>query len=125
MLRSETKEIEGSVYHVRVLGATEGRKMLVRLMRVLGPALGEFLVNRKGETLSDSDVLPAIAILGQRLTEEDLEYVVAKFAEATEIEKEGRRVILSKIQELHFAGNYVAMFKWIWFCLQTNFSAAF
>ena len=125
MLRSESKEIEGSVYHVRVLGATEGRKLLVRLMRVLGPALGEFLVNRKGEALADSDVLPAIAILGQRLTEEDLEYVVAKFAETTEVEKEGKKIVLSKIQELHFAGNYLAMFKWLWFCLQTNFTAAF
>jgi hypothetical protein len=64
--------------------------------------------------------------LAARLQEADLEFVVSEFGTTTELDVGGtgedKRVPLNvQRQELHFAGRYAAMFRWVGFCLEVNY----
>jgi hypothetical protein len=115
------REIEGHTYHLHQLGAKQGRQMLVRLTKVLGPSLGR-LAELDQERLSEG-VAGAIYELSDHLTEADLDWVCETFGKRTDLELEGGKTILLDLeaQELHFAGRYGAMVRWLGACLEVNF----
>lgn len=62
-----------------------------------------------------------------RLEENDLEYLTSVLGMTTEVElPDGKRLPLTKErQELHWAGNYGEMFRWLGFALEVNYSGFF
>lgn len=129
MLKTESRAIGNSVFHVRQLGTRVGRATLTRLLKTLGPAMGAFLEGRdlakiEGEP-SGSAMAKVLAELSGSLSDEDLDYFCRTFGEATLVETEaGRQVPLTlETQELLFAGKYDELFKWLLFCLEVNYSS--
>src|SRR5690606_32678947 len=124
----QTRTIGNHIYQVRKLGASDGRKMLIRLVKLLGPALAALLEDpslgkskKKGWSILDLDTASmgrALRTLAERLGEEDLEYFVKTLGPTTQVElTDGRVQVLDlETQELHWAGNFSSMFKWIAFC---------
>lgn len=134
MLEIRSKAIGNHTYRVRQLGAGEGRKALIRLVKILGPVFAPLLEGsgKVGAGWSfletkASDVGRAFEVLAERLSDQDLDYFCATFGVCTELEwPDGRAKPLTlQEQELHFAGDYLAMFKWLAFCLEVNYSGFF
>ncbi len=130
MLKTEERLIGRYVYRVSQLGFTAGRQMLVRLTKALGPVLARMLEGASLATgklsvsgMSTASVAGALYELAERLTEADLEYACAVFGMQTVVVIDGRTPQLDKaFQELHFAGAYDEMIKWLGFCLEVNYS---
>lgn len=135
MLETREKTIGNHTYYVRQLGATKGRQALVRLVKTLGPVLGAALGGMSLEQMSkskepinvmdmDADTIaPLLESLATHINESDLEWFCDTFGECTQVKTpEGGQVPLNKEkQELHFAGRYGEMFRWLGFCLEVNF----
>lgn len=124
MLKSFSKTIGNNNYSVTALGASEGRKMLVRLVKVLGPSALDLIVMAKTGTLAGAHVNNIFAGIAERLSVEDLDYAVATFGASSQVTRpDGTTVPLTlQTQELHFAANYAEMFQWLGFCLEANYS---
>lgn len=146
---TKSREINGRIYHVTELPAKQGRAMLVRLIKVLGPVFGQLVSGSKPRkrslpglsaqaeaaavgasvlsSVTGASVGRALAELSTRLTEQDLEWLCTTLGEYTEVQVDDeRRPKLSlAYQNLHFAGRYLEMFGWIGFALEVNFSDFF
>lgn len=116
-LQAQTRVIEGKEYSVTPLGAVTGRKVLTRLLKIVGPAIDK----------------ASIGDLVANLQESDIDYFCDLFAKSTRVttgtDKNNMPVqpLLSDngLFDLHFAGNYGAMVLWLKFCLEVNFSSFF
>lgn len=133
MLKTEQRTVGSTAFKVTQLGASAGMQLMVRLTKVLGPVLGELakggdsngatnLMDVRGDALAG-----ALQQLATHLTYEDLEYVCETLGAMTEIEMEGGKwVRLNRaMREIHFAGNYGELFRWLAFALEVNYSSFF
>jgi len=121
----------GHTYKVTLLGALQGRLMLVRLVKTFGPALAAFLegvLNAKGG-LTESLALgsaDAIRDLALKLTEKDLADISDQLAHFTAVViSHDTEPQLDKILDEHFAGRYDAYMQWLGFALEANFASFF
>jgi hypothetical protein len=125
------KTIGGIRYQVTLLGAKAGRSMLVRLTKLLGPAMASFLdgmLHAKGDLTTSLAIGAGDAIreVTQRLTAADLEAISDELARFTVVViDEQRQPQLDKIFDDHFAGKYNDMAAWLAFALEANFSSFF
>lgn len=126
MIEVQEKEIRGRTYRVAQLGSTLGRRTLTRLVQAIGPSLAE-LIKSEGEGIDLASTAGAIATFSRDLKDADLEYLCSTFAKVTEVQGEDADawLPLDKHLDLHFAGKYGAMFEWLWFCLEVNYSDFF
>lgn len=120
MRKSETKLLESTEYRVTQFGALEGRKVLLRLIKSIGPVL---MPAAGAKDLAAA--LPGIGTALEALKEEDIEYLCDVFARHTEVRVNGKWPQLSDIFDLHFGGKYLEMFLWLKFCVEVNFSDFF
>lgn len=132
MLKTEIRTIGSNTYHVRQLGAKQGRQVLTRLIKTLGPVLGALLEGLDPKTVSVLDLkgealARALTELAGRLGETDLDYLCGVFGETTQVEFPDGRVkpLTLEEQNLHFAGAYQDMFRWLSFALEVNFAGFF
>jgi hypothetical protein len=122
----------GQTYRVTLLGALQGRTMLVRLIKTVGPALAAFiegLLNAKGG-LTESLALgsaDAIRDLALKLSDKDLADISDQLAHFTTVIviPNDTEPQLDKILDEHFAGRYDAYTQWLGFALEANFSSFF
>jgi hypothetical protein len=128
MIQSQERTIGGTTYKVTQLGASTGLQLLVRLTKVLGPSIGE-LTKTGGANILDAKgdaVAGAIAKLAEHLTYEDLAHTCDVLGEFTEILNGAKAMKLTReARELHFAGNYGELMRWIVFALEVNFGSFF
>lgn len=117
-IQTRKLEIEPYTYSVTQLDALKGRKAFVKLANVLGPA---FRLATSSQAV--------IGSLLSGLREEDLEHFCDIFAANTCVsggEHGDKAPVLTKALFMtHFAGDYGAMFEWLVFCVETNFSSFF
>ena len=116
MLKTQSKTIGSATYKVTSLGASQGRALLVRLAKTLGPS-AEMLLSGRASAW-------ALAALLERLTDDDLTYACQVLGATTQLEAvPGRSVQLTlENQEIHFSGAYWEMFQWLSFALEVNFA---
>jgi len=125
------KVIGGHRYEVTLLGAKQGRAMLVRLVRLMGPATAGFIegtLHAKGDlTVSlASGASDAIRELSQRITEAEFAAVSDELARFTVVHIDHEHAPkLFDVFEEHFAGRYDVMLHWFGFALEANFSSFF
>ena len=131
MLEEKRKRIGACEYQVRQLTVPVGRRLLVRLFKILGPAIGAAvggLPEDKGDDISigalnTRAIGDAITLLADTITEDELENLCEILADATEYSPEPDRWLpLKKDSEMHWAGRYFDMFKWIAFALEVNYA---
>jgi hypothetical protein len=139
MLKTEEKVIGEHGYRVTQLPGIKGRKVLVRLYKILGPALAALIddtVQKPAQTITQysaddvelSSVSAALSVLAVKLREDDLEYLCEQLAACTlvNIEDTDKWVPLSKdLQNVVFAGAYKEMFLWLGFALEVNYGGFF
>ena len=125
------KVIGGHRYEVTLLGAKQGRAMLVRLMRSLGPATAGFIegtLHAKGDITVSlvSGASDAIRELSQCVTEADFAAISDELARFTVVHLDAEHAPkLDAIFEEHFVGRYDVMLQWFAFGLEANFSSFF
>ncbi len=131
MLETKTRKIGEIDYQVTQLPAPKGRRLLVRLYKILGPTLGsalKALPEGKGSGLSlgnleTSSIGEALVTLADVISEDELDYFCDVLAETTQFSKEpGRWLPLKADQDFHWSGRYGRMFQWLVFALEVNYS---
>jgi hypothetical protein len=131
MMQSETKTIGSTEYEVTQLPSGRGRKLLLRLVRIVGPAVGELLKGGEAGTatlasVSAEGLSAAVGELAARLGEDDFEYAVKELASSTKVRVDGGGLVpLASVLDLHFAGAYGEMLSWLAFALEVNFRSFF
>lgn len=123
-IETQEKQIGDNVYVVEKFGAKQGRKLLLRLTRLLGPA---FAALADGD---DNALAGALRAFAATATEDDFEHLCEAFASKTKVKQtahfaSGPKDIetdLARVFDSHFAGNYSEMLGWLLFAIQTNYS---
>jgi len=137
MITTEQKQIGEWHYETTQLGSKDGRRLLVRLYKLLGPAAAEFLagledkdggkggaqIRNLGDVKTDA-IADAVTELAARITEDELDHVVDTLAKKTRVSQNGTSgwQPLVEQSEMIWAGNYTEMFKWLAFALGVNYS---
>jgi hypothetical protein len=109
MRKSVQKEIDGVTFTIRQLGAKEGRRVLIRLTKVVGSGFA-------GESFAAAMVA---------LTDADVDFLCDTFAASTDYSEDGgvHTYELGKVFDEFFAGKYGTMIRWLWACLEVSFGS--
>ena len=134
MTRKKIKSelIDGFTYEVTQLGAIEGRRLLVKLSKVLLPALGALVKGADGNIadvdLSKIDLAGAAEALATAMDPDEFDRIVDQLAGTTEVWGPGFGDLggnLPRAFDEHFSARYASMLKWLAFALKVNFSDFF
>lgn len=133
---THTTTIGDHTFHIRELGASQAKKLLVRLTKAVGPILGALADgpvpsgagrNTMARTLANLDtkaIRAGLESLAAQLKEEDLDFLCSTLGSVTQVETEvGKMVPLSKErQEVLFrGGRLLLMFRWLAYGLEVQF----
>jgi len=118
---TETVEIDGEKYEIRLLDAIHGYRVYVKLLNAVGGALegaGSLKGSSKGEL-----ALKTIGAALKNLSPELAEELRSTFAKTTCIVKpDGKKPELKDVFLTHFRGRYAHMSKWLFACIKANFA---
>lgn len=118
---TQTKTIDGVAYAVTQLPARRAARLLNRLLRVFGPALGGLAGAAKGgaslETADLSSVGPVLEGLFARLSEDEQDHLINELLATATVD--GKEVL--PVLDLHFQGRLGALFKLVGFAVKVNF----
>ena len=130
-IETKTRAIDGTKYAVTTFPARRGLKLQVTLVRTLGPALSELMkavpkgVSTKNLLNVDvklEHVAGALATAFSGLSEEEFMALVMRLLESTS--REGAE-ITEETFDLDFSGNYMHVYKVLWFVLEVNYGDFF
>lgn len=128
MLGVEERKIGDNTYVVTQFGAKEGRKVLFRLTKMLGPAMAGLV---KGG-FSGAGVGIALQTFSESAQEADFDFLCESFAKATVVKQPVTstagseiKIALEKVFDTHFRGHYGNMLLWLAFAVEVNFSSFF
>lgn len=121
-LAPKTQTIGAYTYTVFPLTAIPGRRAFVRLAKALGPALGVAATVKEGD---ETGMVNAFARLMGALSEDDVDYFCDLFAQSTTVRMGKDEPKLFDIFDIHFAGRYMEMFRWLAFCVGVNYGDFF
>jgi hypothetical protein len=122
MISPKSSRIGAYTYTVTPLTAIPGRRAFVRLAKAVGPALGAAAGVKEGD---DAGMFAAFAGLVAHLSEDDVDYFCDLFAANTTVKMGDKEPSLADIFDVHFAGRYLDMFRWLAFSVATNFGDFF
>ena len=124
MIETKQKQIgeRGFTYHVTQLGARQGGRVLVRLLKMVGSAAGEAI----GSDEKDFDLATVgrmVGSLAETASEEDFDFLCDTFLVGTSVQELGGPAVvpLKGIFDLHFAGEYQELGQWLFFCIEANY----
>jgi len=120
MRKTETVTVGSNTFQITQLGALQGRKVFLRLVKVLGPALSAAQAAASPEAALG-------ALLGQAgaVSEEDFEYLCDVFSEHTELVAAGKSQRLKEIFDVVFIADYKGMLEWLGASVKVNFASFF
>lgn len=128
MVGVEERKIGENTYAVTQFGAKQGRKVLFRLTKMLGPAMAGLV---KGG-FSGEGVASALQTFSESAQEADFDYLCDAFAEVTVVRQpvvstagNEIKVALAKVFDTHFRGHYGNMLLWLAFAVEVNFASFF
>lgn len=121
-IKKDTVTIDGTKYEIKRLGALEGRRVLVRLMQVAGPALGALAESEAKGGIEAISL--AVAKLAESMNAETFAYLCDTFIEQTRVytAEDTAPNMTKQMFDEHFSGNYLAMLKWLAAHLKFNFA---
>jgi len=132
MYRENIYEIDDKKFKIRVLGSDDGRALMLKIIKLLGPAMVPF-INQQDDGKSSKNLLdqdfgktvgPAIEKLCMSLNENDYKKMVEALASKTQMQiNEGEWVQLNKVRDMAFAGNYDLEMKWLLAALKENYGS--
>lgn len=112
-------QIDGHTFEIPVLDALVGRRLVVKLMNALAPALAQ-------ATKQDGKEAQGAALIGtalEGLTPELLGEFCDAFGSQSRVDVgDGKRPLVKDVFSSLFAGKYSLMFKWLFECCRANFA---
>lgn len=127
---AQSKEISGDTYKVYMLPPRQANKILIRIVKTVGPSLGVFIEELDDDALKgglgglmdntkiDGAFIGKVAKeLCERLDENEIERMMDTFAKVSEVND----VNLLKVFDGHFHGKIGELYAWFAFALQANF----
>lgn len=126
MLKTEKRAIGDHVYEVTQLDGWTGGVVMIRLGKILTPAMQAaieiFAGGGADAATQAATVIGGITSLLERLTEADWTYFVEVFGKTSEVEiSPGKSAKVSAVGSIHFAGNYMEMVEWLAFAIEVNY----
>lgn len=135
-LEKVEKEIDGRNYRYTPMFLKPARKLLDQLVQRFGPALADAVAELDGvdDVSADQEAAAAVgtmagplgAAMKQAFSALDPEFhdkLTETLAKQTEIQNDdGNWVGLGTIREMYFATRIMTEFKWIWFCLSSQYA---
>jgi hypothetical protein len=124
MARQEVRfEVDGETYKLTQLGALEGRRIWLRLLKVLVHPIRSLATAGR---LNESALVDALALAVENLDEATAEALYIAFGKACSVRvvnEAGEKwpTLEGVVFDNHFAGNYVAMSQWLGQCVVLNF----
>jgi hypothetical protein len=116
MIEVTERVIGGRRYRITPHGAKAGKRVLTRLVALVGGPLGQ---------LATTDIGGAIAAFVKGADAATLDYFYDEFLPKTIVEYEGNEVQLSLIADDLYARNYGEMLEWLIACFEVNFADFF
>ena len=131
--KTEEKIIGDTRYRVRVLPSSKARALLVRLLRVTGPAfsaMSDALKGAKGlDDIDTGSIGHALSSLAANLNESDLEFVISNVMAPQHLEYSSDGAawpnMTVDVADIHFAGKTDELLKLLGFALEVNFGSFF
>ena len=120
----QVREIDGTPFQVGQMQLKAQRLTLLRLTKLIGPALSELAKGFESESLLDVDqsvVFGAISRLLMTASEDDLEYLYSNFASCSQWQPPAANKMIA-ITDVAFRGRMMTMFKWMWLCIEVNYA---
>lgn len=107
-------------YTLTQFGALEGQRVLLRLSKFIGPAIGRAAVGAQGNL----ELGPFLEELFTGLDDAMVEDLAARFAKYCMFKPTGEKVLkpLDAHYDDFFAGQYVELMFWFRQCLEANFA---
>jgi hypothetical protein len=134
-IKTQEKQIAGRRYVVTQLPATRAIKLLRRLGHVLGPALAKAVGSSRGNlsiaTLDVGSLSDAVALLFDRLSESELEYLMRELLSTAQVLTDDKWVQLStglagtQPYDAIFAGDLAGLFGCMAFAIEVNYGDFF
>jgi len=119
--------IDGHEYKLHQLGALEGRRIWLKLIRVLAAPIRDLASAGK---LNESSIATALAAVVENLDEftaEEMYVALGRSCEVKVMGNEGERwpKLEASVFDEHFAGRYLAMSQWLGESVVFNFASFF
>jgi len=111
-------------YELTQLGAVEGRRLWVKVLKLLAPAIKELAVAGK---LNEAALAMAVGTVIEDLDENIFVDFCKAFTARTRLRTDADQwpEMTEAMFDLHFAGRYIDMTKWLGECLLFNFGDYF
>lgn len=120
MVGNKVIKVGETEYRITQLGALEGRKLWLRLVKVLGPVVSKLA---GAKALDGDTIAAAVKLLTEELDEETFEMLCKAFAGRCQLRNGDKWPDLSDaLFDQHFAGDYVSMTKWVGENIMFNFA---
>ena len=118
------KTIDGEQYTFCQLPARKNMKLLTRILKIVGPALGGAVSGGDVESIMDLDIDPGAIIsqLCSRLDENEVEYIIDSLLSQVLCAGKGE---VSKVFDQHFGGRLPHMFKVVAAALEVEYGDFF
>lgn len=121
MIEKHTREIKGRTYKITQHGAKEGRKILARLLQLLGKPFGALSASEGMEAFAG-----AIGSFVAGLTPAEVDYFCDVYAPKTLVDMgEATDLPLNTVFDEYFAGAYGDMTLWLVACIEVNYASFF
>lgn len=123
MLEGHSREIGGKLWTITLLPATKGLDVGRRLVKILGPAIGQAAGLAGEGGIMDADVSRLSGVLGslaEHLGEPDTAALVKELA-TVNVQCDGEPVTVQNF-DIVFAGDYGTLMALVAFVVETNFA---
>lgn len=131
MLKSREKTIDGRQIYVHQFPGIEGFKIKTKLIKLIGPALGELTngATKDIDSFLDADlssgfVSRAINVLCDKLDENDTFEFILRMLHSSGTRVDGREMDKDAFNEI-FAGNFTLLYKIIGILIEENYGNFF
>lgn len=117
----QDREINGKNFRVQQLDLKTSRHTLVKLMKLLGPALEKFFTTGQGV----EGAIAGFSQLLQGISPDELDAFFATFAKATQVQMNNDAGTWVPYTEAVFGNNVAMQFKWFVFALEVSYKEHF
>lgn len=123
-IETKSKQIGKHTYYVEQFGAKQGGRVLVRVAKMLGTAIGGAV--EAGERLDAAVIGKTLSGFTEHLTEADYDYLCDSFSPKTRVsggDYGEKKPKLADYFDSHFAGEFWEMGQWLAFCFEVNYGS--
>lgn len=121
MIKTKSVNIDGDDYVITQLGAVTGRRIWLKLLKVIAAPMRVLAGSHGG--LSEETIASALASAVESLDDATVDELYTTFGPRCTV-RVGERMpeLTGEVFDQHFAGRYVSMSKWLLECVLFNFA---